>query len=91
MLSEINALNIGKACCLLGGGRTKKESAINPSVGVELLKSVGEKLRKDEVWAVVHHSEKILSPQIKALMDSSLVVKSGSETNRKKFNMYVFE
>ena len=49
-----NAKEIGKLACYLGAGRVTKEDKIDKSVGIELLKKVGDKVSKDEVIAYLH-------------------------------------
>ena len=51
---NINAKEIGKLACHLGAGRVTKEDKIDKSVGIELLKKVGDKVSKDEVIAYLH-------------------------------------
>ena len=51
---NINAKEIGKLACYLGAGRVTKEDKIDKSVGIELLKKVGDKVSKDEVIAYLH-------------------------------------
>ena len=51
---SINAKEIGKLACYLGAGRVTKEDKIDKSVGIELLKKVGDKVSKDEVIAYLH-------------------------------------
>ena len=50
----INAKEIGKLACYLGAGRVTKEDKIDKSVGIELLKKVGDRVSKDEVIAYLH-------------------------------------
>ena len=54
---NINAKEIGKLACYLGAGRVTKEDKIDKSVGIELLKKVGDKVSKDEVIAYLHINE----------------------------------
>ena len=51
---NVNAKEIGKLACYLGAGRVTKEDKIYKSVGIELLKKVGDKVSKDEVIAYLH-------------------------------------
>ena len=51
---NVNAKEIGKLACYLGAGRVTKEDKIDKSVGIELLKKVGDKVSKDEVIAYLH-------------------------------------
>lgn len=45
---------IGEACLLLGGGRTRQEDEIDPSVGLEILAKSGDKLEAGQPWCLVH-------------------------------------
>lgn len=51
---SIDAKEIGKLACSLGAGRVKKEDKIDPSVGIVLLKKVGDYVTKDEEIAYLH-------------------------------------
>ena len=51
---NINAKEIGKLACYLGAGRVQSSAALDKSVGIELLKKVGDKVSKDEVIAYLH-------------------------------------
>ena len=50
----IDALEIGMAAKILGAGRQTKEEAIDLSIGVVLLKKVGDSVRKGEPLAMLH-------------------------------------
>jgi len=51
---RLDALSVGRAANLLGAGRTKKEDAIDPAVGVEIAKKIGDAVEKAETLAIVH-------------------------------------
>lgn len=53
-IAEMDALEIGKVSLRLGGGRVTKESGIDPSVGVVLLKKIGDVVGEGEAFATVH-------------------------------------
>ena len=50
----IDALEIGMAAKILGAGRQTKQEAIDLSIGVVLLKKVGDPVRKGEALALLH-------------------------------------
>lgn len=54
-ISEIDAYEVGIVNLLLGGGRRKKEDRINPGVGIELKKKVGDRVDKDELLATIYY------------------------------------
>ena len=51
---NMDAKKIGKLACSLGAGRIKKEDNIDPSVGIVLLKKVGDYVVKGEEIAYLH-------------------------------------
>jgi pyrimidine-nucleoside phosphorylase len=53
-VAALEALAVGRAAHLLGAGRRTAEDAIDPAVGVELRKKVGERVAKGEAVAVLH-------------------------------------
>lgn len=54
-VSRIDALSVGRAVLALGGGRERKDEAIDHGVGVELLKKPGEAVREGEAALRVYH------------------------------------
>jgi len=56
-VESINAEKLGIASMLLGGGRAKKEDAIDYGVGVIVHKKVGDYVKKDDVIATIHAND----------------------------------
>ncbi len=54
VVRTLDALRIGRAANLLGAGRFTVEDAIDPAVGVELVRKVGDRVEEDELLAVLH-------------------------------------
>lgn len=54
---RILAEDIGLACMTLGGGRETKESVIDLSVGIRLLKKNGDAVKKGETLAVIYGND----------------------------------
>jgi len=57
-VNRIDAELIGVASMLLGAGRVKKEDEIDPGVGLEVLKKVGNFVEANEPVARIYVSEK---------------------------------
>ena len=55
---RLEALEIGLGAMLLGAGREQKEDAIDPSVGVKVLKKVGDKVEKGDTLALMYVNDK---------------------------------
>jgi pyrimidine-nucleoside phosphorylase len=53
-IQGIDALEIGMAAKILGAGRQTKEDAIDLSIGIVLLKKVGDPVQKGELLAMLH-------------------------------------
>lgn len=48
---------VGVSCMMLGGGRASKEDAIDLSVGIKLIKKVGDEVKKGDDLAIVYYSK----------------------------------
>ncbi|MBS3825088.1 thymidine phosphorylase [Candidatus Bipolaricaulota bacterium] len=57
-VTELDALEIGKAANILGAGRSKKGEEIDPAVGVELNKKLGEEVQNGEPIAWLHYNDR---------------------------------
>ncbi|MEJ5229667.1 MAG: thymidine phosphorylase [Pseudothermotoga sp.] len=57
-VSAIDTEAVGIASVVLGAGRSKKEDSIDPSVGIEILKKLGDSVQQNEPLARMHVSEK---------------------------------
>jgi len=57
-VSAMACEDIGTACVILGGGREKKEDAVDPAVGIVVHKKIGDRVEKAEALCTIHcHSE----------------------------------
>ncbi|HSR70355.1 MAG TPA: thymidine phosphorylase [Acidobacteriota bacterium] len=56
-LQQARAASVGRAAMLLGAGRQTKDSKINPAVGIEMLKKVGDPVAEGEALALLHYDE----------------------------------
>lgn len=57
-IARVNAEAYGEAALLLGAGRNKKEDAIDFTAGIVLSKKTGDFVRKGELIATLHTTEK---------------------------------
>ncbi|MEN2983350.1 MAG: thymidine phosphorylase [Thermus sp.] len=55
VVQEVDAYRVGLAVLALGGGRRKKGEAIDPGVGVYLLKKPGDRVAQGEALALLYH------------------------------------
>jgi len=56
-IKSIDAQEIGISAMVLGAGREKKGDKINPAVGIEILKKVGERVEAGEPLAVIYTND----------------------------------
>jgi pyrimidine-nucleoside phosphorylase len=57
-VSAIACEDVGTACVILGGGREKKEDAVDPAVGIVVHKKIGDRIAAGEALCTIHcHSE----------------------------------
>ena len=73
-IEHIDALKIGRACVDLGAGRSGNESKIDTSVGIELIKSVGDKLLVGDPWIKIYHKQLVLEDEIVNQLKSALAM-----------------
>ena len=57
VIEKISAIRLGELSVSLGAGRSSKEESIDYGVGIELLKQVGEQVKKGEPLAKVYYSK----------------------------------
>ena len=51
----LDARSFGDAACILGAGRASTDSIIDPAVGIEILKKVGQAIEPNEAIARIHY------------------------------------
>jgi pyrimidine-nucleoside phosphorylase len=61
-LRAVQCEQVGIASMLLGGGREKKEDAVDPAVGLVLAKKVGDKVQAGESLCTVHYNSEAKLP-----------------------------
>lgn len=56
-VSALEAKSFGQAACLLGAGRVSTDSKIDPAVGLELLKKIGDHVEPGEAIVRIHYQD----------------------------------
>lgn len=56
-IERIYCESIGKACMIIGGGRENKDSKIDLSVGIKFISKVGDRVRKNDIIAVIYSND----------------------------------
>jgi len=70
----INCQTIGIASVILGGGRNKKEDAIDPSVGIVMRRGLGDRVTSGESLCTIHYNSEIQAGEAAALLQNSFIV-----------------
>jgi len=73
----VNAImgeKIGRACVLLGGGREKKEDAVDPAVGIVVHKKLGDRVSGGESLCTVHYNSADRFEMVKPLIVNSYTI-----------------
>lgn len=73
-IKEIKAEEIGKASCLLGAGRIKKEDIIDLSAGIILHKKVGDYIEKGEIIATLYTKDISKIEQTRKIVEEAITI-----------------
>lgn len=78
-ITDINALEIGKAAMRLGAGRETKEDIIYLDVGLDLIKKIGDPIKVGEPLAILYVRDKGIKEASKLVLDAFTI---GTEQHR---------
>ena len=70
-VGELNALAIGKAAGLLGAGRMTKDDKIDPAVGIEVVRKIGDRVNAGDVLAILYVNDQANLEQAKDMVTSA--------------------
>jgi pyrimidine-nucleoside phosphorylase len=70
-VSGIECERLGIACGVLGGGREKKEDAIDPAVGLEFHSRLGERVERGAKLATLHYNSDARLDEARKLVEAS--------------------
>jgi thymidine phosphorylase len=73
-ISAIECERLGIACGVLGGGREKKEDAIDPAVGLEFHCRLGDKIESGARLVTLHYNSGARLSEARELVESSYTV-----------------
>lgn len=73
---EIECKNIGKAIVTLGGGRLTKEDFIDNTIGVEVLKKVGDAVEMGEPIMYIYSNDKYKAEEVSRMLRNSYKIGS---------------
>jgi pyrimidine-nucleoside phosphorylase/thymidine phosphorylase len=82
-ISEIDCQAVGVASVILGGGRTKKEDSVDPSVGIILHRKLGDAVAAGEPLCTIHYNSETQANEAAALLQKSFHIAEAASTRRK--------
>jgi pyrimidine-nucleoside phosphorylase len=87
---------IGTACVILGGGRERKEDSVDPAVGIEIHKKIGDKVTAGEALCTIHcHSDERhldeRSARVKQLLESSFQIAAETKPKPKLIRQVIYK
>jgi thymidine phosphorylase len=68
---------------ILGGGRERKESDVDPAVGIVLHKKVGDRVDEDESIATIYYNAEAKASRARQLIEASYVVADTAPSTRR--------
>ncbi len=77
IVSELNALTIGKAAGILGAGRMTMDDVIDPAVGIEVVRKIGDQVEIGETLAVLHVNDNANLPQAQEMVTAAYRIGDG--------------
>jgi pyrimidine-nucleoside phosphorylase len=73
-VTGIDCEQVGTASMMLGGGREKKEDSVDPAVGLELEKKIGDAVESGEALCTVHYNQDARLAGVMALLAKSFQI-----------------
>src|SRR5664279_428229 len=62
---------VGTACVILGGGRERKEDAVDPAVGIVVHKKIGDQVAEREPLCTIHCHSEAQAARAKSMLQES--------------------
>jgi pyrimidine-nucleoside phosphorylase len=81
-VTAIACETVGTACVVLGGGREKKEDAVDPAVGMVLHRKVGDAVRAGEPLCTVHYNSEARGTRAQELLLKSYEIGPAPATKK---------
>ncbi|HKQ88264.1 MAG TPA: thymidine phosphorylase [Candidatus Acidoferrales bacterium] len=74
---------VGTACVVLGGGREKKEDAVDPAVGIVLHKKVSDRVAAGDALCTIHYNDESRMARARQLLRQSFSIGDSMPAPRK--------
>ena len=80
LLDLVDAEAIGRACVLLGAGRSRSDDLIDHAVGISELKKSGASVQQGDILALVHANDPAKLTEARKLLRSAFVIREHGST-----------
>ncbi len=70
-VAETQCEQFGLACAVLGGGREKKEDTIDPAVGLQFHKRIGDAVKRGEPLCTLHYNAETRLEEARRLVETA--------------------
>jgi pyrimidine-nucleoside phosphorylase len=81
-LASLQCERVGTACVILGGGRERKEDAVDPAVGILLHKKVGDAVSAGEALATIYYNAETRAARARQLLEESYQISDSPREKR---------
>lgn len=76
VVTRVDADTVGRACLVLGAGRTRTDEAIDPAVGVSELVRIGDEIQAGDLLAELHASDEVRLAEAMTLMKEAIHIQA---------------
>jgi pyrimidine-nucleoside phosphorylase len=77
-VSAIACESVGTACVILGGGREKKEDAVDPAVGIVVHRKIGDRVAAGEALYTIHCHSEAGAERARKLLEQSYTISAAA-------------
>ena len=81
-VSSIACEDVGTACVILGGGREKKEDAVDPAVGIVVHKKIGDRVSSGESLCTIHCHSEPSAERARRMIEKSYTISAAAPAHR---------
>jgi pyrimidine-nucleoside phosphorylase len=81
-VSSIQCEKVGTACVILGGGREKKEDAVDPAVGIVVHKKIGDPVSAGEALCTIHCYSDEQAARARKLLEESYGISASAPAHK---------
>jgi pyrimidine-nucleoside phosphorylase len=81
-VTAIQCEQVGTACVILGGGRERKEDSVDPSVGIEVHKKLGDRVYVGESLCTIHCHSDQQAARARTLLQESYQIADAAPTHK---------